>query len=63
MIKTDEQHAGNTISMVYCYFCGEGVSNRTEDAEAVKRFKDEHKICKKEKNTKIDLKHLQDAPI
>lgn len=59
--KTDKQHAGNTIIMVYCDFCGEGVSNRTEDVEAVKRFKDEHKICKKEKNTKIDFKNMQDV--
>jgi len=59
--KIDEQHTGNLIPMVYCDFCGEGVSNRLEDAEAVKRFKDEHKICKKEKNTKIDFKHMRDV--
>lgn len=58
-----EQHTGNLIPMVYCDFCGEGMSNRPEDDKAAKKFKAEHKRCKKYKNNKIDLKHLPDAPV
>lgn len=61
--KTDEQHASNLVPMVYCDFCGEGMSNRPEDDKAAKKFKAEHKVCKKDKNNKIDLKHLPDAPV
>lgn len=64
-IKTDfiiDTH-NKSIAMLLCGYCGEGVSNRPEDDKAAKEFKAEHKACKKDKNNKIDLKHLPDAPI
>lgn len=57
-----ESRAGHDLPMNYCGFCGEGVSARLEDADAVNAFKKEHKVCKKLKNTAIDLRQLPDAP-
>lgn len=64
MIKqTIEKHGGLEFPMLYCGYCGEGVSNRLEDDNVAKAFKQEHKQCRKPKNRLIDFKHLPDAPI
>ena len=62
-IKVSHVTPHGNIDMVYCNYCGEGVSARLEDADAVKAFKKEHKSCKKPKNTVIDLGTLPDAPL
>lgn len=64
MIKqTIEKHGGFEFPMLYCDYCVEGVSNRPEDDNAAKAFKQEHKQCRKRKNSLIDFKHLPEVPI
>ncbi len=62
--KTIQNHGGHELPMIYCDFCGDGMSARVpEDAKNISIFrKEHHPKCNKQKNNSIDFSAMQDAP-